>query len=189
MNSQTHALIAAALLGRRSFRQKDHIALLSGALIPDAFMLIFILYAGVTRLDMTTMWGVTYWQEPWQSFSTLSNSAPLYGVIFILGLWVSPLWRLFALGALLHVGVDFLTHAEDAHRHFWPLTDWRFQSPISYWDVEHFGQWVSLFEAILGVGLIILLWRQGTAKWVKVIFILAGLAYLAIPLFWVISLG
>jgi phospholipid N-methyltransferase len=40
----------------------------------------------------------------------------------------------FALGWAAHNLVDLLTHASDARPHFWPLSRWRWHSPVSYWD-------------------------------------------------------
>ena len=40
-------------------------------------------------------------------------------------------------------------HRDDSHRHPYPLSDWRFISPLSYWDPVHHGQWLGLAEASL----------------------------------------
>jgi membrane-bound metal-dependent hydrolase YbcI (DUF457 family) len=49
------------------------------------------------------------------------------------------LW--FLLGWAGHTLVDFLTHAEDALPLFWPLSNWTWQSPVSYyWDSPHYGR-------------------------------------------------
>jgi hypothetical protein len=40
----------------------------------------------------------------------------------------------FGLGWAAHVLADALTHAEDARPILWPLSRWRFRSPVSYWD-------------------------------------------------------
>ena len=36
--------------------------------------------------------------------------------------------------ALVHLTLDFPLHNDDARAHFWPLTNWKFTSPVSYWD-------------------------------------------------------
>jgi len=65
-------------------------------------------------------------------------------------------WRAGATQALaflasmaLHCLVDLPLHREDAHAHFWPLTSWRFLSPISYWDPRHGGSFFLAFELAL----------------------------------------
>jgi len=48
--------------------------------------------------------------------------------------------RAFAGGWFGHVAVDFLTHNKDAWPALHPFSDWRWRSPVSYWDPEHHGQ-------------------------------------------------
>jgi membrane-bound metal-dependent hydrolase YbcI (DUF457 family) len=48
------------------------------------------------------------------------------------------LW--FLIGWLGHAVADFLTHADNARPIFWPLSDWTWTSPISYYDPLHHGQ-------------------------------------------------
>ncbi len=38
------------------------------------------------------------------------------------------------LGWAGHVAADTLTHGEDARPPLWPLSGWRFGSPVSYWE-------------------------------------------------------
>ena len=47
---------------------------------------------------------------------------------------------------------DFLLHHNDGHRHFLPFSDFRFVSPVSYWDPRHYGGIVAPLEALLAVG-------------------------------------
>jgi len=44
-------------------------------------------------------------------------------------------------------------HHDDGHRHFFPLSDWRFESPVSYWDPAHYGHiflWIELLLVAAG---------------------------------------
>jgi len=69
-------------------------------------------------------------------------------------------WLPITAGALLP---DLPLHREDAHGHFYPLSNWHFESPISYWDPAHHELWVGGLEAagvIVGSFLLI---RRGTA--------------------------
>ena len=99
--------------------------------------------------------------------------------------WVA----LLALAALVHLAGDLPLHADDAHRHFWPLTDWRFHSPVSYWDPAHYGGAFSIIEAVLGVALCVVLWRRFRAAWVRALLALAALTYVAVPLYFTLALG
>ena len=60
--------------------------------------------------------------------------------------WSAFLFALF-LSLLLHTLGDLPLHHDDGHRHFFPFLDWRFESPVSYWDPAHYGLWFSLVEA------------------------------------------
>ena len=49
---------------------------------------------------------------------------------------------------LLHALGDLPLHHDDAHRHFFPFVDWRFISPLSYWNPDHHGDLISRLEFI-----------------------------------------
>lgn len=75
------------------------------------------------------------------------------------------LW--FVLGWAAHGLTDLLTHAHDGWPPLWPLSGWRWQSPVSYWDPEYYGQEFALLEhgALLLVILLILVSRRfGASK-------------------------
>jgi hypothetical protein len=46
------------------------------------------------------------------------------------------------------MGCDLPLHHEDAHRHFLPFTNWRFISPVSYWDPEYHGRIIAVIEIL-----------------------------------------
>lgn len=48
------------------------------------------------------------------------------------------LW--FLLGWLGHTLADFLTHVDDVRPLFWPLSDWTWSSPVSYYDGAYYGR-------------------------------------------------
>lgn len=48
------------------------------------------------------------------------------------------LW--FLLGWFGHTLVDFLTHAGDTRPLLWPISDWRWSSPISYYNPAYYGR-------------------------------------------------
>ena len=196
MNSQTHLLLASAILGRGSKEPARMAPVLVGATLPDLSIFVLFGVAQLQGISSAELWGEVYWQEPWQTLSAISNSFPLFLLLFLAGLLLSrtaPLagnaLRLVALAALLHLAADFPLHADDAHRHFWPLTDWRFFSPVSYWDPRHFGLIVSALEAVLGLALVTLHWRWYTNFPTRALLVLAGLSYVAVPAYFILSLG
>jgi membrane-bound metal-dependent hydrolase YbcI (DUF457 family) len=54
----------------------------------------------------------------------------------------------FLLGWASHNVVDLVTHASDARPHLWPLSGWRWRSPLSYWDPNHHAVPVLLAEHV-----------------------------------------
>lgn len=183
MNTVTHIIVASAALSRKHAPARNR-AVVAGALIPDFSIYVMSGWALATGRMNETLWQVTYWQEPWQILGAITNSVPLALILLASGVWRnSPVLSVLAGAMLIHAGLDFPLHADDAHRHFWPLSDWRFQSPISYWDPRHYGFWGGLLDfACLFAGLIVL-WMQFEARWVRILLgILALLAAIIVAM-------
>ena len=66
----------------------------------------------------------------------------------------------FAASGLAHIACDFFLHHTDAHRQFWPFSDWRFRSPLSYWDSAHYGRVFRPFELGLAAIFTVLLMAE-----------------------------
>lgn len=105
-----------------------------------------------------------YWNDPWLTLTDVLHSIPIWGVLALLGylLWrrASGTWVTFGLavlvfsaGALIHSIADMFTHATDAHAHFLPLSDWRYNSPVSYWQRSHYGREFGIFEMLLNTSI------------------------------------
>ncbi|WP_434385454.1 hypothetical protein [Melittangium boletus] len=96
------------------------------------------------------IWSESYQKPFWINLIHGVHSVPLtlLGVLVGLGLAAPELTAFFA-SALLHALEDLPVHNRDAHRHFLPLSHYRFISPLSYWDVAHHGKTVALVEALL----------------------------------------
>ena len=182
--TQTHSLLALAALGRRDATRRN-LTVLAGSLLPDAF--IYVAWPWLTFVQgesQERIWRDIYFDTPMQAWGALFNSAPLYAALAAAG-WVTrrnPLGTLllvFSLAALIHIATDLPVHAEDAHRHFWPLTDWRFHSPISYWNPAYGARWVGTLEALLGIVLCALLVRRFRARWTHIALWLLLASYAA----------
>lgn len=189
VNTQTHLLLAAAALGRRATPTEQR-AILAGALAPDLSIFALVGFAALSGVSGEAVWDRLYWSEPWQTLSAISNSVPLWGAAFALSLSLrrrAP--ALFCAAALLHLAFDLPLHAEDAHRHFWPFSDWRFHSPVSYWDPRHHGRIASLAEAAGGLAFVCILWRRHQNRGVRALLAVTALAYAGVPLFWIATLG
>ena len=195
MLTNTHVLIGAALLTRKKYSRLQNIGIVFGGFLPDLSVFLMVVFSRFPGFQNSNLWRQPdgmYWQEPWQFLSAFSNSIPLYAalaLVFLLswrkGEQSRELWlglSLLFTASLLHVIADFPVHADDAHIHFWPFTDARFHSPISYWDSRHFGEIVGVLEAILGVWLAVILWRRFESLWPRI-----GVVVMVLPLF--LSLG
>lgn len=135
---------------------------LIGGIVPDIITYIFYLYYRFFQgVSSTVIWDSLYFNSPWSPFITLSHSFILWTtIIFFAVVFTWPLLRWLAIGALFHTVVDFFVHNEDAYANFWPLSNWRFESPISYWDPNLFGLIVSRFDAIFVIIILIIFYKE-----------------------------
>ncbi|MEO0544026.1 MAG: hypothetical protein AAFY99_09450 [Pseudomonadota bacterium] len=217
MMTQTHFLVAAALLCSPKRPAKQNAAVLLGSFAPDFAIYALFIWSKIAGIPENELWNVIYFSEPMLTYTAIGNSAPLYAMIAILGIalvrsasaelagthgdhiplgmsrFIDPAYTnvviLFGLAALTHVALDFPVHADDAHPHFWPLTDWRFFSPVSYWDGRHYGNYFAPIEAILGIFLAAVLFRRFKALWVRILTGLLIVAYIAVPAYFILVLG
>ncbi len=161
MNTPAHAVVNLLVLGRRE-RPRLLLPLTVGALLPDAPMLLFYAYYKAVGAAENFIWSTAYYDPGWQAFIDIFNSLPLIGLGLLLA-HRAAMPRLAALfsSVALHALCDLPLHREDAHRHFFPLSDWRFESPVSYWDPRHGGAVFSLVESIFVVAGCAVLARRG----------------------------
>ena len=134
MNTPAH--IAASLLAGRKLTGWGAVsALAGGAVMPDAMMFVFYGYQKWNGQPEKAIWSELYFTDQWQLIFDLFNSIPIF-LFLAIGCYLLKLrwFTLFFASALLHVLCDLPVHNDDAHRHFLPLTHWRFFSPVSYWD-------------------------------------------------------
>lgn len=148
MNTPAHAAINLMLLSRNP-GHRNSAAIIGGAVIPDLAIMVFYAWQLLLGKSEAIIWSTEYHRPLWQAWIDVFNSIPLIGLAILI-CWLSRHYLLLLLFAsmLLHAIGDLLLHHDDAHRHFFPLLEWRFESPISYWDPAHNGQWVSLIEFI-----------------------------------------
>lgn len=186
MNTIAHIVVASAVLAKPA-EPRHNWAIVAGAIVPDASMFVFFAWSRIQGWSGDETWNVHYWTEPWQTLGAVSNSFVLFGLLLALAL--SRSWSLTTvacIAALLHIGLDFPLHADDAHRHFWPVTDWRFFSPVSYWDPEFNGLWGSAIETFIALAALAMLWQRFPRTAWRVLF--AGLAALQLAAFGALTL-
>jgi hypothetical protein len=82
---------------------------------------------------------------------------------------------------------DFPLHHDDGHHHFFPISGWRFDSPISYWDPRYYGRVFRVIEMIIAIGGCVILYRRATAKLLKSVFLVVGAIYVFAAVAWFAS--
>ncbi len=131
-------------------------------------VVFFVVERWIAGFSAGELWRTRYFLPGWQAFFDLFNSVPLI-LLGVVAAWAAgkPGLMLFFASMLLHAGVDFLLHASDAHRHLFPLSDYRFHSPVSYWDPRHFGRIVAPVEGALTIGLGALCFRHTDSRGIR----------------------
>ena len=161
MNTPAHLRLGAAALAEPD-RRGTTLAALLGALAPDLSLYILgSVSLFILQIPPQVVFDELYFSDAWQTVFAIDNSFVVWGAAFALALWLRhPIAIVFTAAALLHLATDFPLHTDDARPHFWPLTDWRFESPVSYWDSAHGARWVAPVEGLSCLGLTVILWRR-----------------------------
>ncbi len=178
MQTQGHVILNLGILGRKEHPDWTWPIML-GALYPDAGLYGFYAWTKlVLRLPDSQIWRTTYFQDDWQIFFSFFNSIPIALVALGIALYykrsaIAAFWG----AAILHCLEDFPLHHDDGYRHFWPLSNFRFESPVSYWDSDHHAVWGAGIELILILISSVFVWRRTRSRWGKFWLILFGTLY------------
>jgi len=176
MNTPAHAIFNLALLGRKNKPQWNPL-IIWGALIPDLAMFVFYLWLRfATDIPEGQIWRVEYYRPFWQTLFDWFNSIPLavLGVGVMLYAQQAGLALLFA-SILLHCLGDLPLHHDDGHRHFLPFSNFRFESPVSYWDPAHYGGIFGPIEMVLMAIASVYVFRRVRSRWTKGLLLVANL--------------
>jgi hypothetical protein len=173
VNTPAHLLIGAAAFGRGGGRGVIWAAF-AGALLPDLSLYVMAgISIAVLGIPPETVFRELYYSDAWQTVFAIDNSFILWGGLLGLALWRRSSWGIALTGAaLLHLALDFPLHHDDGRPHFWPLSGWIFESPLSYWDVRKGARWVAPVELALALGAAATLWVRRPG-WVISALILA----------------
>jgi len=161
MNTPTQLILAASLFARPDNPKVTRAAIIGG-LIPDLSLFIMSAFSMLIMDNSAQhVFDVQYFSPQWQQVFAVDNSFVLWGMVCIIAYRTKTDW-LVALSAsvLLHLACDFPLHHDDARQHFWPLSNWVFHSPLSYYDTNHYGAIVSVFESLLVIAAAIHVWRR-----------------------------
>ena len=161
MNTPAHLILGVAAFARPAHRPLI-VAAIIGALMPDLSLYVM---GGVAlfllRIPPERVFNEFYFSDAWQTVFAIDNSFVVWGTLLALSLWRSNRFAIvFCSAALLHLAFDFPLHHDDGRPHFWPMTGWVFESPVSYWDVARGARWIAPLEAALVSVAAVLVWRR-----------------------------
>lgn len=174
----THALVNLTALEHWT-PPESRSAVLLGALMPDLPVLIFYFVCrfGLGFSD-ERIWQDIYYRDQWFNLFASFHSIPLTGTLLALGVGIgSHTLALFGASMLLHNLADLPLHAKDAHRHFYPLSNYRFKSPISYWNPTHWGRVTAAFESLLLLGCSAYMYPLLVNGWSKIALVVVNVAF------------
>lgn len=160
MNTPSHVLISCAAVGSRPAGRLWP-SLVGGAL-PDAPIYLFFVYEKLLlRVPEHLIWSRDYFVSPIRPVLDALHSLPL--ILLALGVALAlrnDILKWLSWSLLLHACADFPLHHDDAHRQFFPFSDFRFASPVSYWDPRHHGAWGASFELVVTAVCVAVLFRR-----------------------------
>lgn len=191
MNTPTHLLVALAALAKKDQRAVN-LSVAFGALLPDLPVFLWAPWQFLVNGESgDRVWRELYFEPPMQLLIAPFNSIPIILAFSLLGFWKrTKLWGKCLLGAglamLLHIALDIPFHGHDAYRNFWPISEWRYYSPLSYWEADNFAGYVVWLEIFIGALSIFLLWRRFPKLWVKIALVICTLLYVLLAAMYVL---
>ncbi|WP_224826504.1 cobalamin biosynthesis protein CobQ [Cognatishimia sp. MH4019] len=190
MNTPAHLIFGLAAFSKRG-KGAVTAAALMGSLLPD---LSLYLLAGsaifVLGIEPETVFRDLYYSPTWQTIFQIDNSFLIWGALLAVALWRRSAWGVALTGAaLLHLAFDFPLHHDDGRAHFWPVSDWVFESPVSYWDPNQYGGLVSVIEIAACLALSVVLWRRFPDLWPRIGITALMVAQAAPVVMWSLMLG
>lgn len=156
-------------------------ALFIGSVIPDALLILISIFFGLVDLSRgvsldpssgpdsdSLLWKLFddwFFNNPWVISAQNLFHSPLLVALFIITAYLfwkrgvhGAAWFFWlSCAAMLHTLIDIPLHHNDGPLLLFPL-NWslRFESPLSYWDPNYFGQQFFIFEHLLDLALIAL---------------------------------
>jgi hypothetical protein len=185
MNTPAHLLLGAAVMGRNGAQPLIWAAFV-GAMLPDLSLYVL---AGVSlrvlQIPADRVFNELYFSDLWQGIFAVDNSFIIWGLLLAIACWRRIPWAIALTGAaLLHLALDFPLHHDDGRAHFWPLTWWVYESPISYWDRSHGAGWIAPVEAAAASIAAVVLWVRKPGWLISGLVLLLLLAELRVVRTW-----
>jgi hypothetical protein len=173
-----HAVINVAALGT-ALDPALAAPIIAGAVLPDVpIMVLYLKERILHKTPENVIWSDHYQRRFWQDLIHGTHSLPLAAIGLAIALAAgSMIFAAFFASVLLHAAADLPVHAEDAHRHFFPFSNYRFESPISYWDVRRHGKVVALVEMLIVFAASVVLWGWYVELWSRALVVLVDIWY------------
>lgn len=190
MNTPAHLIFAAAAFARPD-RRAVNLAALAGGLLPDVPLFLMVGWALYLQgIAPQVVFDQMYFSDRWQAVFAIDHSLPLWSLALILGLALRSAAGIAVAGSgLLHAAIDFCVHHDDARRQLWPLSDWVFHSPVSYWDPQHYGLVAAPVEFLTCLALSVILWRRFRSTAARVLIAMGMVAELAPAVMFALMFG
>jgi len=166
MRTFSHAIITAAIGSQKKAKPGSLVAFVIGSVLPDLPLGVLIVLAVFNSPNMDAamvyMDKRYYDSALWIALHNIPHSFVVMGVLSLSvyavrqkgwGRWL--LW--YAAGASLHIAFDILTHVMDGPLFLYPFSNFRFQSPVSYWDPNYYGRVFTVFEYSVDAVLLVVL--------------------------------
>lgn len=163
MDTGTHVICNLVVQGKRPLPKARLFALIiAGAVLPDLPIIAFYFWESVIQgTPEHVIWTERYFLPHWQDFIDFFNSIPILAVTLGVAFLFRLRWlQIVAISMLMHVALDLPVHHDDAHRHLFPLLDWKFVSPVSYWDPKYYGDIVARIQLGFVICALIWLWTR-----------------------------
>ena len=169
MHTPSHIIFNLAFLWGKK-KQQFHIPIFLWALLPDVSMFFFVLIEKVRWYPMEVIFEERYYLPYWQALFDIWHSFPVIALFFWIAMYLKRDWWKYLFSSMwVHSLFDLPLHHDDTHRHFWPISDFRFYSPVSYWDPAHYGHIFAWIEAVMVLILSVYLMRTLKYTYSKVL--------------------
>lgn len=190
MNTPAHLILGMTAFGKAG-RPTVTTAAFVGALLPDlSLYLLSGWHLAVLGTSPEVVFGQLYFSDAWQSIFRIDNSFIIWGIALGIAAFArSPVLVALCGAALLHIALDFPLHHDDGRAHFWPITDWIFQSPISYWDPAHHGNIVGAIEVLVVLLCCGVLWRRFRHVLMRALIVVLAAMQVAPVIVWAVMFG